>query len=166
MAACLRRGCWLLGCWVPIPLKSWLFVLAFLCCVVLLGRGLAKDWRVVQGVPPNVDKTCLRNLTYVRRHRFSKNRAATGKERIRVSNRLNSLLRLSYLLICWVLYPTIIHTMWRSNVKWMLQSTRLLKLRRSSQNQVNEVCQRNCEVNITVLSYTYHLTINMAWLSL
>jgi hypothetical protein len=32
---------WLLGSWVPIPLKSWMFVRSF--CVVLscVGRGLA-----------------------------------------------------------------------------------------------------------------------------
>jgi hypothetical protein len=26
---------WLLGSWVRIPLKAWMFVLVFLCCVVL-----------------------------------------------------------------------------------------------------------------------------------
>jgi hypothetical protein len=26
---------WLLGSWVRIPLKAWMFILVFLCCVVL-----------------------------------------------------------------------------------------------------------------------------------
>jgi hypothetical protein len=28
-------ACWLLGSWVRIPLKAWMFVRVFLCCVVL-----------------------------------------------------------------------------------------------------------------------------------
>jgi hypothetical protein len=72
---------WILGSWVRIPLNHGCLSSPFLCCVVLLDRGLATGWPPVQGVLPNVEKTRLRNLTYMRPRRFSKNRRVTGKKR-------------------------------------------------------------------------------------
>jgi hypothetical protein len=46
-----------LGSWVRIPLKAWMCVCNFLCCVVLcVGRGPTTGRSPVQGVLPTVQQ--------------------------------------------------------------------------------------------------------------
>jgi hypothetical protein len=73
---------WLLGSWVRIPLKAWMFVRVFLCWKLsCVGIGLATGWSLVQGVLSYV-KNRSRNLLYVRRPGSFKDCRATGGEYI------------------------------------------------------------------------------------
>jgi hypothetical protein len=70
---------WLLGSWVRIPLKAWMFVGIFLCYVVLC------RWRPCEGLitrprSPTIRLNSSRNLPHVRRPRSFKDCRATEKE--------------------------------------------------------------------------------------
>jgi hypothetical protein len=57
---------WLLGSWVRIPLKAWMFVRVFLCCVVLC-RWRPCDGLITRPRSPTICQNSSRNLLYVRR---------------------------------------------------------------------------------------------------
>jgi hypothetical protein len=59
---------WLLGSWVRIPLKAWMFVRVFLCCVVLC-RWRSCDGLMTRPRSPTICLNSSRNLLYVRRQK-------------------------------------------------------------------------------------------------
>jgi hypothetical protein len=69
---------WLLGSWVRIPLKAWMFFRVFLCCVVLC-RYRPCDGLITRPSSPTICLNSSRNLLYVRRPRSFKDWRATGK---------------------------------------------------------------------------------------
>jgi hypothetical protein len=70
---------WLLGSWVRIPLKAWMLVRVFLCCVVLC-RLRPCDGLITRPRSPTVCLNYSRNLLYVRRPRSFKDCRATGEK--------------------------------------------------------------------------------------
>jgi hypothetical protein len=70
---------WLLGSWVRIPLKAWMFVRVFLCCVVLC-RQRPCDGLITRPRSPTICLNSSRNLLYARRPRSFKECRATGKK--------------------------------------------------------------------------------------
>jgi hypothetical protein len=70
---------WLLGSWVRIPLKAWMFVRVFLCCVVLC-RYRPCDGLITRPRSPAICLNSSRNLLYVRRPRSFKDYRARGKK--------------------------------------------------------------------------------------
>jgi hypothetical protein len=70
---------WLLGSWVRIPLKAWMFVRVFLCCVVLC-RQRPCDGLITRPRSPTISLNSSRNLLYVRRPRSFKDCRATGEK--------------------------------------------------------------------------------------
>jgi hypothetical protein len=62
---------WLLGSWVRIPLKAWMFVRVFLCCVVLC-KYRPCDGLITHPRSPTICLNSSRNLLYVRRSRSFK----------------------------------------------------------------------------------------------
>jgi hypothetical protein len=69
---------WLLGSWVRIPIKAWMFVRVFLCCVVLC-RYRPCDGLITRPRSPAICLNSLRNLLYVRRP--GSNRAVEPQKR-------------------------------------------------------------------------------------
>jgi hypothetical protein len=72
---------WILGSWVWIPLKAWMFVLIFLCCVVLCRQRPCVELITRPRSPTKCRKTQFRNLTCVMLPRFFKDCRATGKRK-------------------------------------------------------------------------------------
>jgi hypothetical protein len=67
---------WLLGSWVRIPLKAWMFV-RVLCCVVLC-RQRPCDGQITRPRSPTICLNSSRNLLYARRPRSFKDCRARG----------------------------------------------------------------------------------------
>jgi hypothetical protein len=72
-------GGWLLGSWVRILLKAWMFVRVFLCCVVLC-RYRPCDGLFTHPRSPTICINSSGNLLYVRRSRSFKDCTATGEK--------------------------------------------------------------------------------------
>jgi hypothetical protein len=94
---------WLLGSWVRIPLKAWMYVRGFLCCIVLC------RWRPCDGLitHPRSPTVCLnspRNLLHVKRPRSFKDSRATGKKKIFCKHYMNQPLLLTN--YCFYFYQT------------------------------------------------------------
>jgi hypothetical protein len=71
---------WLLGSWIRIPLKAWMFVRVFLCCVVLC-RLRPCDGLITRPRSPTICLNRSRNL-YVRWPRLFKDCKATVKKSV------------------------------------------------------------------------------------
>jgi hypothetical protein len=71
-------ACWLLGSWVLIPLKAWMFVRVFLYCVVLC-RQRPCDGLITYPRSPTICLNSSWNHLYLRRPRSFKDCRAAGK---------------------------------------------------------------------------------------
>jgi hypothetical protein len=69
---------WLLGSWVQILLKAWMFVRVFLCCVVVC-RQRPCDGLITRPRSPTICLNRSRNFLYVRRPGSFKDCRATKK---------------------------------------------------------------------------------------
>jgi hypothetical protein len=78
---------WLLGSGVRIPLKAWMFVRIFLCCVVLCTYRPC-DGLITRPGNPTICLNSSRNLLYVRRPMSFKDCRATGEKNALYSKRV------------------------------------------------------------------------------